>query len=303
MRRTASGLILGAATTLAVGCLAFETHAGPGSDPRGIDLPVEGVVTNPDWIAKPTGDELGAVYPLVPMALNISGRAEINCKVTAEGGVSDCKVIGEFPLGEGFGGAALALTPYFKMKPRTIDGKPVGGAAVNIPIRFQMAPSPAEPPDPIPQIVAPTPAALELARRIVAVSGDQPAVPLQLAGWMHTMQRVAEMQPASGEEARAQRAALDAFQSALQQAQPQFQDARARALARSYTEAELGQIASFLETPVGRAWATRQQAVDVIEERDTAALINSAREAARARYCETGHCASAAASSTAAAPR
>jgi TonB family protein len=42
----------------------------------------------------------------------------------------------------GFGGAALALTPQLLMTPKKVDGKPVGGAEVSIPIRF---PSPGPP--------------------------------------------------------------------------------------------------------------------------------------------------------------
>ena len=39
---------------------------------------------------------------------------------------------------EGFGAAAKHLAPYFRMKPKTVDGQPVEGAQVTIPIRFSM---------------------------------------------------------------------------------------------------------------------------------------------------------------------
>ncbi len=283
-------------TVLLTAAIAFfgaarAASAGPGGDPaHGIDLPVEGVVTNPDWISRPTGDQLSAVYPVVAQALNISGRAEVNCAVTVQGDVDACTVANEFPLGQGFGQAALALTPYFKMKPQMVDGQPVGGARVNIPIHFVLAEELPAPAAPEPSVATPTPEALDLARRIVAASGHAPAVPAELAGWMSGMQRLAQARPADTESARAQRAALDAFMASLEQARPQFEDARAHAIAETYTEAELRQIAAFLDTPTGQAWASRQTTVDALETRETVVLIGAAREAARVRYCETGHC-------------
>ena len=71
--------------------------------------------------------------------MNVSGRAELNCEVTAKGTVANCTVVSEDPAGQEFGAAAMKLTRYFKMRPQTRDGTPVGGAHVNIPIAFRLA--------------------------------------------------------------------------------------------------------------------------------------------------------------------
>lgn len=103
------------------------------------------VITNPDWISRPSGALLAQHYPMLASMMEIEGKAQITCHVTEEGLLKACKVDSEDPPGFGFGAAAIATSSTFRMKPQTIDGQPVGDAVVCIPLRFVLPPSPPPP--------------------------------------------------------------------------------------------------------------------------------------------------------------
>ena len=97
------------------------------------------VITNPDWVRVPSGDELASYYPPRAMELGKTGIARMTCTVTAKGTVTDCQLVSEDPADMGFGQAALRMHNLFKMRPQTKDGQPVDGAKVTIPLRFTLA--------------------------------------------------------------------------------------------------------------------------------------------------------------------
>ena len=96
---------------------------------------------NPNWLRKPTAQDIANVFPKKALADGVGGRAVIGCDVTVEGFLQNCKVLSESPKDYAFGAAGLQITPQLRMTPMMRGGKPVPGGTVNIPINWG-APNP-----------------------------------------------------------------------------------------------------------------------------------------------------------------
>jgi len=93
-------------------------------------------IQNPDWLRRPSADDMARFYPDRAERMNIEGRATIACTVDAKGALQACGVVSETPDDQDFGQAALRMSKLFRMRPMTVDGEPVAGGTVRIPIRF-----------------------------------------------------------------------------------------------------------------------------------------------------------------------
>jgi TonB family protein len=70
----------------------------------------------PTRLHGPTPDQRAAAFPRNPLAAH-GGHSTLQCMVTAEGRLRDCRVTEEAPSGAGFGAAALSLAPAFSFEP------------------------------------------------------------------------------------------------------------------------------------------------------------------------------------------
>jgi protein TonB len=100
--------------------------------------PRPSVITNADWLRKPTGEDFAKYYPERAQRMNVEGRAVVHCTVNARGTLDNCSVQSEEPENQDFGNQALKLAKLFKMRPQTKDGAPVDGGQINIPIVFKL---------------------------------------------------------------------------------------------------------------------------------------------------------------------
>jgi TonB family protein len=116
-------------------CLAGAAFAQPPAPKGSVS-----VVTNPEWLVRPTAAHLDRYYPPEAARQKLRGIVRLSCKIDQQGGLQHCRILSEQPPGAGFGEAALKLAPYFRMKPTTRNGAPLAGAHAIVPVRF--APDP-----------------------------------------------------------------------------------------------------------------------------------------------------------------
>jgi protein TonB len=96
------------------------------------------LITDPEWLSQPTAAEMSRFYPARDVDAGVTGQVSLLCGVVASGKLADCRIVSETPPGAAFGDAALKLSAFFRMKPRTIDGEPVDGGQTRISIAFRL---------------------------------------------------------------------------------------------------------------------------------------------------------------------
>jgi TonB family protein len=127
-RRRVCGALLLAALTLGGGYAAWAAQPSQGR-----------TIVDPDWSRRPNGSDVARFYPRKASDLGKEGTAVMRCRVERTGMLSACAILSERPRGLGFGKATLQMAPLFRMKAKSVNGRPVTGGIVNIPVKFVLA--------------------------------------------------------------------------------------------------------------------------------------------------------------------
>ena len=184
------------------------------------------VITEPTWAERPSRAALMSNYPTAALALRLEGRASITCVVTVTGALNECSVATESPPELGFGPAALRMATTFHMRPMTVDGGPVSGARVTIPIAFRL------PNRSLTLAPSLDPAILALARQLVA---DMP----QMTDYTQRASEAPPLREDSVTPPETRAAAIAALQSVMRAHRGELLDAPARAAVASFSPDEL----------------------------------------------------------------
>jgi protein TonB len=100
--------------------------SGPGSGGSGPPRLVQG----------PSGADLARVYPRQARPAGRPGGAQLRCRIRLDRRLDRCRVVGEDPVGQGFGAAALEASAYFRFTPATREGRPAEDGEITIGVDF-----------------------------------------------------------------------------------------------------------------------------------------------------------------------
>jgi TonB family protein len=243
------------------------------------------VITQPDWLVKPTAEDLGRVYPKAAWALGLQGAAVMDCVVEVSSALAGCRVTAESPPELGFGPAALLLVQGFRMRPMTIDGVPASGGKVRVPIHFSFPPQPVSAPQPV------DPETLALARQFIAATPGGADYQAKLVAQFAAPDVFPDDQ-VTPQQTRM--AAAEALQTALRPHQQQIRDLPALAVASILTRDELRVAVQALAQDQAPQLPPDMQAkllglgahMEMVHER----LFSQIQAEARAIFCKTHHC-------------
>lgn len=252
--------------------------------------PTRPVLKEPDWIAKPNGDDFAYHYPKLAASLGIEGRAVVQCGLDVRGAMADCRVLEESPVGLGFGTAVLGLTKAFRISPLEVNGAAVAGGEVRIPIVFKL---PALRPSPIPRPEPPsspysfTPEALAVAREVVAA--NQTAATLNRV-YDHSRDGLERGAPRDIEPATLA-AGLAALNKAQARAVADHLEFAARDYATMLTVQELTAWRAYLLTPASAHFRDETLQHRLASERVSLVRMMRVMRATREQFCSRRDCA------------
>jgi protein TonB len=96
------------------------------------------VVVEADWAKVAPRIDVATFIQRKARAARRDGAAKIRCEVTLAGKAENCVVIEETPEGSAFGAALVELSTHLNFVPKTVDGEPVEGGTIVIPMRFSV---------------------------------------------------------------------------------------------------------------------------------------------------------------------
>lgn len=115
-------------------------RSAPGEAQPEVTVPIRwAIVPQPKWARLPTGDQLADLYPAGARNRLMPGEVRIRCEVQTDGTLANCSTLFEAPVGMGFADATLRAARYFRMEPAKLDGQPIAGGMVVIPLHWQVA--------------------------------------------------------------------------------------------------------------------------------------------------------------------
>ena len=87
------------------------------------------------WVRMPTNNEMKPFWPAAAVAAKLSGKAILECVVPRIGPPTHCRALAETPVGSGFGQAAVAMSPIFRIVPVT-RARQVEHMPIIVPVTF-----------------------------------------------------------------------------------------------------------------------------------------------------------------------
>lgn len=87
------------------------------------------------WVEQPDARTIERYYPARAAAQNVSGKAVLDCLVSAEGSL-DCEVGSEEPRDRGFGAAAMEVARHFLVAEKAANGMSTAYGRITVPVTF-----------------------------------------------------------------------------------------------------------------------------------------------------------------------